>query len=327
MPRRIVLDTSAMRPWALRALWLGLADRDPPLLRLRWSASTAREVWRQVEDEVVARRGATAATDVAAAREAVARAYPDAAVADADVRATAERLELDLLERRDADAVAAAVTSGGRVVVTTGTSRLTAVDVGRLDVVARHPDEFLVELLREEPWRVLHATVLLAHRLRAPERAPGELLAALAAQVPRFAEAVAELLGRLPRNQPEGVFAATHGQADAGGGAADGWWCIACDPFPCPGGEPVGLALWGTAATFLPTECSFVGVTQTAQHWTLVWPARDDPTLLEMAERLRADARHPEIVPYAPAHGPAWSYYAWVAGGQGVHGVHGQPPA
>jgi hypothetical protein len=67
-------------------------------------------------------------------------------------------------------------------------------------------------------------------------------------------------------------------------------------------------------------------VSQTAQHRTLVWPAADDPRMLEIAAAMRDECRNPRLVPYTRGFGPAVSYWEWEATGSRVHGVHDLPP-
>jgi hypothetical protein len=87
-------------------------------------------------------------------------------------------------------------------------------------------------------------------------------------------------------------------------GGHEGWYCVRTDPFPCPA-----------------PGCDFVAEFMTAAHLILVWEARDDPNLLDIAHQAQKVGRSPRIVPYEPAFGPSASYYAWEAAGRPVHGI------
>ena len=86
-----------------------------------------------------------------------------------------------------------------------------------------------------------------------------------------------------------------------------GWYCVATDPFPCPG-----------------PGCTFVAQFMTAAHLILVWEERDDPNLLRHAQRAKEVGRNPRVTVYEPAFGPSASYYAWEAAGRPVHGIRGK---
>ena len=91
---------------------------------------------------------------------------------------------------------------------------------------------------------------------------------------------------------------------EPGGGDHDGWYCVRTSPFPCPA-----------------PGCDFVAEFMTAAHLILVWEAKDDPNLLDIAHKAQQVGRSPQIVAYEPAFGPSASYYAWEAAGRPVHGI------
>jgi hypothetical protein len=94
---------------------------------------------------------------------------------------------------------------------------------------------------------------------------------------------------------------------DTGTGDHEGWYCVRTNPFPCPA-----------------PGCDFVAEFMTAAHLILVWEAKDDPNLLDIAHQAQKVGRSPRIVPYEPAFGPSASYYAWEAAGRPVHGIRAQ---
>ena len=91
---------------------------------------------------------------------------------------------------------------------------------------------------------------------------------------------------------------------ETGAGEHEGWHCVRTNPFPCPA-----------------PGCDFVAEFMTAAHLILVWEARDDPNLLDIAHQAQKVGRSPRIVPYEAAFGPSASYYAWEAAGRPVHGI------
>jgi len=160
-----------------------------------------------------------------------------------------------------------------------------------------------------------------------PDETPGRPSLRWAARVPEFVSLIRRQIAGLPTNQPPGFFAAPPVDLAAGHETEEGWCCLACDPFPCPGHRTAPFRIWGTTATCLPDdECRFVGVSQTAQHFTLVWPGPDDRRMREIASEMRDRCRNPRTVAYSPALGPAVSHWEWEAAGSRVHGVHDIPP-
>ena len=289
-----------MGPWSVRGLLVGLMDREPPVFQPRWAPGMPEELSRRIARDASGPRGARAAGRHA---DGVVRALTEA-FPEAEVPVSGGPFRAARAARADAVASADATTTGDDVAVLTA-------------------DELLLELHADEPWRVLHATVLFAFRLRRQERTIDDLLAALEEHVPRFVAAVRGQMAALPAGQPPSVLAAAGLHPDVADEAEEGWWSIACDPFPCPGHDALAFDLWGTrAACVTGGECCFVGVTQTARHRTLVWPAPDDPRMLEIAAETRDQHRNPRPVPYSRDLGPAVSYWEWEATGNLVHGVH-----
>lgn len=87
-----------------------------------------------------------------------------------------------------------------------------------------------------------------------------------------------------------------------------GWWCIACDPFQCPGTNHGGA-------------CTFVAHHATAAHHIVVWPEKDDPRMLDLAAIMLGKGRNPKIVEYEVALGPCITYDQWEAMNRPVHGI------
>lgn len=87
-----------------------------------------------------------------------------------------------------------------------------------------------------------------------------------------------------------------------------GWFCIRTQPFPCPA-----------------KDCGYVADFATAAHLILVWPARDDFKLLEVARDCRVYDRDPRIVEYERGFGACIPYDRWVRVGRPVHGRNPKP--
>lgn len=305
MSHHVVFDVSALRSWAVRGLVIGLADHNPPLLIPRWSGGTLAELRRLIESALERRRRKGAASAASAILESISACLPDAEVPD-----TTTALE-------------AAERLGARTIVT-GSAPIRAHSAG---IASLDLDAFLVRLHTHEPWRMLHVVALYAFTLRRPDRATDDLLATLASEAPRFVRLIRSQIAGLPANQPASVLARPPDQIGAADESGDDWWCIGCDPFPCPGDDVLHLQIAGVAVTCLPDgECCYVGVTQTVQHSTLVWASLDDPILLEIAHELDQQCRNPRVIPYRASLGPATSYWEWEATGNPVHGVHHVPP-
>lgn len=309
MPRPVVLDESVLHAWSVRGLLLGLADREPPVIVPFWTPAALEGLRRRIEGALSPRRGPRQAThDASAIVERMASCYPEAAV------------------REGAGLLEAAVIARAPVIVTCVPEEVDAGEATRFGLTVTGPDELLCDLHDEDPWRMLHATMLYAFVLRRPGRTPDDLLAELARSVPVFAGLIRRQMAGLPANQPPEFFPPPP-VGDDSAQDGEGWCCVACDPFPCPGHRAPRVSIWGTVATSLhDDECRFVGVSQTAQHRTLVWPADDDPRMLEIAAEMRDQCRNPRLVPYTPAFGPAVSFFEWEATGSRVHGVHDIPP-
>lgn len=311
MARQIVIDASVLRLWAVRGLLLGLGDREPAIISPRWSTAALAELRAGITADLAARRDAASASDDAGRiTDAMTAAFPEA-----EVTGVPGNLELDLLDRRDADVAAAAVVAGALTVTTTSPGHFPPTHVAHIGLTAMPPDDLLLELYANDPWKVFHTTMVYARTLRTGVRTHLYAIDQLERDVPRFAEIIRVLLPGLPANQPPIVFAATHGQVAPAAPLGD-LWCIACDPVPCPGHDGSRIRVLGTDASCLADECAFVGVTRTAHHWTLVWRHPDESTLLQAVDEMEAEHLNPRIARYSPAHGPALDYWDWMLDGR-----------
>ncbi len=95
---------------------------------------------------------------------------------------------------------------------------------------------------------------------------------------------------------------------DGPGESYGGWYAVATRPFPCP-----------------VEGCRFVAHAMTAAHLVLVWPESDDPAMLSFCSDAKKFGRDPKVVEWAPALGPALSFYKWTRIGRPVHGFLERP--
>lgn len=85
-----------------------------------------------------------------------------------------------------------------------------------------------------------------------------------------------------------------------------GWFCIKTNPFPCPN-----------------PECGMIVNYCTAMHKIIIWPRKDDPDMLDVAQDCLEVGRNPHIIEYEQAMGEAITYDALMHSGRGrVHGFH-----
>lgn len=87
-----------------------------------------------------------------------------------------------------------------------------------------------------------------------------------------------------------------------------GWFCVRTDPWPCPA---VGC---GAVLDFM-----------TAAHLVVVWPGKDDRSLLSFANDAATFGRNPRITEYRSEFGACIAYDEWRRIGSPVHGVLDRP--
>lgn len=170
----VVLDACVLVPYHLSNLLLCLADDE--LFRPLWSAELLNEVRRHVS--------AAAATRV----DRMARAFPLAAVED--YRALMPAMTN---HPKDRHVLAAAVHAKAELIVTANVRDFAAEHTSRHDVTAVHPDDFLMDLLEEEPSRVLRVVQQQVASYARPELSLERLLDSLRLTVPTFAAALPDL--------------------------------------------------------------------------------------------------------------------------------------
>lgn len=182
----VVLDACVLVPIRLATTLLWLAEAG--LFQPMWSEQILDEVRRNLPKVGVA-------PDEADHRVSMMRnAFDDEAMID-DFAHLLEDLTCD---PKDRHVLAAAIRGGADTILTFNQKDFPEGSVSRHDVGVRHPDEFLIQLLANESEVV--AAVLereMVARRRPPETVR-ELLAALTATAPMFANLAADLLDEVP---------------------------------------------------------------------------------------------------------------------------------
>jgi|SRR5579885_1607955 len=181
--RTAVLDTCVLLPPRLRDTLLDLADAE--LYAPRWSADSLAELHRNLVRHALldADRSKRLIT-------ALQRAFPDATV-----HQTRHRRLLPQLENhpKDRHVLASAIASSSKCIVTFNLRDFPTAALAPYGIVARSPDDFLLEMLRRDPQFVVTLLRTQAIRYRSPAMTFAELLARLSVLVPRFVAQVTAL--------------------------------------------------------------------------------------------------------------------------------------
>ncbi len=180
MTFRAVLDACVLFPFSLRDTLLRLAERE--LYDVYWSDRILDEVTRNLVSEGFM-------TEAAAQRlEGFMRQAFDAATVSTEAIARLEPVMTN--HPKDRHVLAAAVASDAEAVVTSNLKDFPHEACEPWDVVAMHPDEFLMILQAKRPTVVLEVLTEQAGDLKNPPWSLDELLDALAKVVPGFVDAV-----------------------------------------------------------------------------------------------------------------------------------------
>lgn len=162
----VVLDACVLHPPSLRDLFVRIAQTD--LVRARWTDRILDECFRSVRERH---------PELDPARLERTRALMNGAVRDALVTGY-EPLEraMSLSDPEDRHVLAAAVKTGAQAIVTFNLRDFPPDALTPWDVAAKHPDEFVVDLLDIDAERVLQVVRAQAAALRNPPRSVHELL-------------------------------------------------------------------------------------------------------------------------------------------------------
>ncbi|MEL6997447.1 MAG: PIN domain-containing protein [Pseudomonadota bacterium] len=143
MGRRVFLDACVLFPPVVRSILMALADED--LFEPYWSPRVLDE-WRLT---VVRKHGLSTEVEVETAQRRMAARFPDASgLPDPDFEA-----QLQLPDPADTHVLAAAHAVDADVLLTFNLRDFPRPVMAGLGIAARHPDEYLWELLSKVPDR------------------------------------------------------------------------------------------------------------------------------------------------------------------------------
>jgi predicted nucleic acid-binding protein len=168
-PLIAVYDANILYPAPLRDLFIRLAQAG--LVRAKWTATIHEEWMRNVLKDN---------PRLSAERLTRTRTLMDEAVRDCLVTGHEELIaSLTLPDPDDRHVLAAAIHASAEVIVTCNLKDFPAEALARFSIEAQHPDDFLVDLLDEEPGVVCAAVKRQRESLRNPPKTAEELLATL----------------------------------------------------------------------------------------------------------------------------------------------------
>lgn len=171
-PPTAVYDACVLYPAPLRDLLMHLALAD--LVRARWSARIHDEWMRNVR----ARR-----PDLTAEQLERTRQLMDAHVRDCLVSGFEPLIpSVDLPDPDDRHVVAAAIRAGAERIVTFNLQDFPVEALRPYGLTAQHPDDFIADLLDQQPARTLEAAARHRRSLRQPPKTAEEYLDTLRAQ-------------------------------------------------------------------------------------------------------------------------------------------------
>jgi predicted nucleic acid-binding protein len=168
-----VLDACVLFPASLRDTLLRLAET-PRQYIPKWSDQILEEVTRNLES----RRNLTP-RKIAHLIDQLERHFPEAQVKDYE-----KLIALMTNDPKDRHVAAAAVQSGAQVIVTSNLKDFPEASLRKWHIEARHPDEFLVDLLGHHPAAIV---LKLQDQAATIGRTLPQLLQTLQTGVPRFA--------------------------------------------------------------------------------------------------------------------------------------------
>jgi predicted nucleic acid-binding protein len=176
-----VLDACVLFPASLRDTLLRLAET-PRQYIPKWSDQILEEVTRNLEG-----RRKLAPAKIAHLIRQIESHFPEA-------RITGYQKLIDAMtnDPKDRHVLAAAVHFGAQVIVTSNLKDFPPDSLSKWRIEARHPDNFLIELLSHDPEAVVGKLLDQAATIDRPLPA---VLRTLRAGVPRFAADVASRLG------------------------------------------------------------------------------------------------------------------------------------
>jgi predicted nucleic acid-binding protein len=167
-----VLDADVLFPMTLRDTLLCAAEAG--CFRVHWSS--------RILDEVV--RNLASDHGIAPAKVAELRTAMEAGFPEASVEGWQEHESEMRNHPKDRHVAAAAVAIGAAIIVTSNTRDFSDLPAG---IVAMPPDQFLQQLLRDTPDKLISALEAQSATYRRPSLSVAEILDRLATITPRFA--------------------------------------------------------------------------------------------------------------------------------------------
>lgn len=161
----VIYDACVLHPAPLRDLLIRIARAG--LVRARWTDTILDECFRSI-----VRRRPELEAPLKRTRELMVAAVPGCLVDGHEHLISS----LELPDPDDRHVLAAAIRSGAETIVTTDLDDFPHDTLARYQVEARHPDDFLVDLIDVAPAVVLAVVARQAADLRSPPRSSEELL-------------------------------------------------------------------------------------------------------------------------------------------------------
>jgi hypothetical protein len=165
----VVYDACVLYPAPLRSFLMYLALTD--LFRARWTDAIHQEWMRNVRTDF---------PDITEAQTERIRNLMNAHVRDCLVTGYEPLIpSLNLPDLDDRHVLAAAIRTGASIIVTSNLADFPASELGKYDIEAQHPDEFIVHLLELAPEVVCAAANRQRESLKNPRMNVDEFLASL----------------------------------------------------------------------------------------------------------------------------------------------------
>jgi hypothetical protein len=181
----VLLDACVLYPVGVRDLLLSVAERG--VYMPHWTEAILEEMTRNVVAD-----GRATAERVAAMRDQMALAFPDALIEGYEPLVPSMTND-----PKDRHVLAAAVRANIGLIVTDNLRDFPGAACAPYDIETQTADEFLSYALDQDPPAVVGAIRTMATKRRRPPTTPADLLAALSGPLPTFAGEAAPLLASL----------------------------------------------------------------------------------------------------------------------------------
>lgn len=177
---KVVLDTSVLFPNALRDTLLRLAQAE--FYRGHWS----QDILRELRGSLVG-NGKMTQMQAIYLTNVMVKVFPAFMISKGRYEKLVDKMEND---PKDQHVLAAAVAEGAQIIVTSNIKHFPAKALGRYDIQAKNPDEFLLDQFSLDPDRVIQILQEQAADLKNPPKTFDDILSALNVPAPNFVNAV-----------------------------------------------------------------------------------------------------------------------------------------